>query len=226
MTAQFSQSSYANSAVQSFIQRVYQWMGVGLGLTGVIAWWASKTPAVIQAMTGGAFWVLIIVELGIVWWLSSSITKIKPTTAILGFAVYSAINGLTLSILFLVYTGASIASTFFICSGTFVATSIFGWVTKRDLTGMGAMLRMALIGLLIALVVNLFLRSPLLDFGLSLFGVALFIGLTAYDTQWLKRIHQESPDAPEQLAVMGALKLYLDFINMFIFMLRLFGQRR
>lgn len=213
-------------AEQTFIQQVYQWMAAGLALTGILAMWAANTEWVLRGLLGGGFLVLMLVELGIVIWLSASILKISAQAATAGFLVYSALNGVSLCYIFLVYTGASIATTFFITAGTFAAVSVFGWVTKSDLTSLRGFLFMALIGVLIASVVNIFLKSTALDWIVSYAGVALFIGLTAYDTQQLKYIHQQGSGATGQMAIMGALKLYLDFINMFLFLLRIFGRRR
>ena len=167
-----------------------------------------------------------IAELGIVFWLSASIRKISPQAAALGFFVYATLNGITISTLLLVYTAASVSLTFFITAMTFGSVSVYGWVTKQDLTSVGSFCFMALIGLIIATVVNMFFHSTVTNLILSYFGVAIFIGLTAYDTQRLKAIHQNTPDAPEQLAIFGALMLYLDFINMFLWLLQIFGRRR
>ena len=217
---------FAGAAVQGFMQRVYQWMALGLTLTGFIAFWVSRNPALLQALSGGLFFALILAELGLVFWLSAKILKISPQAAKIGFLVYSGLNGLTLSFIFVIYTQASIASTFFITAGTFAAVSIYGWVTKTDLTSMGSFLFMGLIGVIIASVVNFFLQSTMLYWLLTYAGLAIFIGLTAYDTQRLKAIHHSAAGSSEQLAVLGALRLYLDFINMFILLLRLFGRRR
>lgn len=221
-----SYSSFSDASAQSFIQRVYQWMAAGLALTGFIAFWASGNQSVIRALSGGGFLILMLVELGLVFWMSATILKMSPTKAITCFLIYSALNGLTLSFIFLVYTSASIASTFFITAGTFAAVSFFGWVTKADLTSIRGFLFMGLIGVIIASLVNMFLRSPAFYWILTYAGIAVFIGLTAYDTQQLKRIHQSGSGTSEQLAILGALKLYLDFINLFILLLRLFGRRR
>lgn len=225
MNPSYSPSS-AEVLTQSFIQRVYQWMAAGLALTGFIAYWASGNGDLMRTLSGGLFIVLVIAELGLVFWLSSQAMKISPAAATIGFLVYSALNGLTLSFIFLVYTQASIASTFFITAGTFAAVSFYGWTTKKDLTSMGGFMTMALIGLIIASLVNLFMRSPVLYWVISYVGVAIFIGLTAYDTQKLKEMQMRQPNAPDQMAILGALKLYLDFINMFIMLLRIFGNRR
>lgn len=225
MNQQNSYSPYA-LAQQGFIQRVYQWMAAGLALTGFVALWASGNMTVMKALHGGLFLPLMLVELGVVWWLSSQALKLSPTAATMGFLVYSGLNGLTLSYIFLAYTQASIASTFFITAGSFAGISLFGWTTKSDLTSLRGFLMMGLIGFLIASIVNIFFQSSAFYWILTYAGVALFIGLTAYDTQALKQIHQRSEGASDQLAILGALKLYLDFINLFLLLLRLFGRRR
>ena len=220
-------SPYSSSAqVQTFIQRVYQWMAMGLALTGFTAYWAASNRALMRGLAGGGFLVLMIAELGLVFWLSSQILKISVRAAMTGFLVYSFLNGLTLSFIFLAYTGASIANTFFIAAASFAGVSLFGWTTKTDLTSMRGYLFMGLIGVIIASLVNLFFRNPVFDWILSYIGLAVFIGLTAYDTQRLKAIHQSGAGALEQVAILGALQLYLDFINMFLLLLRLFGRRR
>ncbi len=226
MKTDYNFSSNPGAVSQGFMQQVYQWMGAGLALTGFIAYWASGNLSLMQTLSGGAFFILMLAELGIVFWLSASIMKISFQTALIGFLIYSALNGLTLSYIFLAYTGASIASTFFIAAGTFVGVSLFGWMTKTDLTSIRGYLMMALIGFLIASLVNIFLKSPAFYWILTYVGLAIFIGLTAYDTQKLKQIHQNAEGVPNQLAVIGALQLYLDFINMFLLLLRLFGRRR
>lgn len=210
---------------QTFLQRVYQWMAIGLALTGAISYMVSGNMGLMRSLAGGGFIVLMLVELGLVWWLSAKVLTLTPSTAVTGFLVYSALNGVTLSYIFLVYTGASIAMTFFITAGTFASVSIYGYTTKSDLSSMRSFLFMGLIGVLIASLVNIFLKSPMLYWMISYFGVAVFMGLTAYDTQKLKAM-QERGGASEQHAVLGALMLYLDFINMFIFLLRIFGRRR
>ena len=223
----FESSNYSSStALQGFMQRVYQWMAAGLAVTGLVAMWTAGNPDLMRALAGGGFLVLMLAELGLVFWLSASITKISPQAAIAGFLIYSALNGLTLSFIFLAYTGASIATTFFITAGTFAGVSLFGWVTKSDLSSMRGILMMGLIGVLLASLVNLFWQAPALYWIISYAGLAVFIGLTAYDTQMLKQWHQSGVVAGDQMAVMGALKLYLDFINMFLFLLRLFGRRK
>jgi len=208
------------------MQRVYQWMAIGLALTALMAFVTVQNMALMRFLVKGGIWVIAIVELGLVIWLSASIQKISAQAAILGFLIYSALNGLFLSTIFLVYTMASISSTFFITAMTFGGVSLYGWMTKQDLTSVGSFCGMALWGVIIASVVNMFFRAPVFDWIVSYAGVAVFIGLTAYDTQKLKMIHRQVANAPEQMAIIGALALYLDFINMFLFLLRLFGRRR
>jgi FtsH-binding integral membrane protein len=174
----------------------------------------------------GGMWVLFIAEFILVIWLTRSLQKISAQAATIGFLAYSVLNGMTISGIFLVYTAASISSTFFITAMTFAGVSVYGWVTKQDLTSVGSFCFMALIGVIVASIVNMFFHSPVFYWIVSYCGVAVFIGLTAYDTQRLKAIHQSVPNAPEQLAIVGALMLYLDFINMFLFLLQIFGRRR
>jgi len=222
-----NQFSYSHGAVFStFMQRVYQWMAMGLALTGLIAFFTAGNVPLLRFLLKGGIWLFFIAEFGIVLWLSASIQRISAQTAVLGFLIYSALNGITMATIFLIYTMASISATFFITAMTFAGVSLYGWVTKQDLTSVGSFCGMALWGVILASVVNIFFHSPVFDWILSYVGVAVFIGLTAYDTQKLKAIHQSGSHAPEQLAIMGALRLYLDFINMFLFLLRLFGRRR
>ena len=210
---------------QTFLQRVYQWMAIGLALTGVISYMAAGNMGLMRSLAGGGFLVLMIAEFALVWWLSANVLNLSPSAAVTGFLVYSGLNGLTLSYIFLVYTGASVALTFFITAGTFASVSIYGYATKTNLASMQSFLFMGVIGILIASLVNVFLKSPMLYWMISYLGVGLFMGLTAYDTQKLKAL-QERGGATEQLAVFGALMLYLDFINMFIFLLRILGRRK
>ncbi len=212
-------------AQQTFLQKVYQWMAIGLAITGFVAYSVSGNYALMRALSGGTFFILMLAEFGLVIWLSSQALKLSPSTALTGFLVYSALNGLTFAYLFIAYTHASIAATFLITAATFASVSVFGAVTKTDLSSMRSYFVMGLIGLLTATVVNMFLRSPALDWFLSYLGVGLFIGLTAYDTQKLKMMQERGFGSP-QMAVLGALMLYLDFINMFLFLLRLFGRRK
>ena len=219
--------------VNEFIRSVYNWMAIGLALTGFTAYYVSNTPALVQAIFGNQllFFGLIIGELAMVFYISARIQKIQASTATALFVVYSILNGATLSFVFLVYTASSITSTFFICAGTFVACSVYGWTTKRDLTSIGGFLTMGLIGIIIASVVNMFFRNSAMSMIISYIGVIVFVGLTAYDTQHLKTMALNQPEGLEagvirKGAIMGALKLYLDFINLFLMLLRIFGGGR
>jgi len=219
--------SYSQETVFSnFMQRVYQWMAMGLALTGLAAFITIGNASLLSFLLHGGMWLLFIAEFILVIWLTRSLQKISAQAATIGFLAYSVLNGITMSGIFLVYTSASISSTFFITAMTFAGVSIYGWVTRQDLTSVGSFCFMALIGVIVASIVNLFFHSPIFYWIVSYCGVAVFIGLTAYDTQRLKAIHQNMPNAPEQLAIVGALMLYLDFINMFLFLLQLFGRRR
>ncbi len=175
-------------------------------------------------------WILIVAELGLVMVISSAINRLSFTTAGLLFILYSVLNGVTLSVIFLAYTLSSIATTFFVTAGTFGAMSVFGYVTRRNLSGMGRILFMALIGLIIATVVNIFVKSTGLQALLNYVGVLVFVGLTAYDTQKIKLMFQQTGgeinEATQKLALLGSLTLYLDFINLFLYLLRLLGDRR
>ena len=219
--------------VNEFIRSVYNWMAIGLGLTGFIAFYVSNSPSIIKLIYGNQvlFFGLIIGELALVFYLSARVQKIQASTATALFILYAALNGVTLSFIFLIYTSASITSTFFICAATFVACSIYGMVTKRDLTSLGGFMAMGLIGIIIASVVNMFIRSSGMSLIISYIGVFVFVGLTAYDTQKLKRMAVTQPAGLEagvvrKGAIMGALALYLDFINLFLMLLRILGSRR
>ena len=214
----------------TFINKVYAWMCLALTVTGFIAFRTAQSEALLGLIFGNSIILigLIIFELGIVFWMSKNITNISSNMAIGLFMLYSALNGLTLSAILLVYTASSIASTFFITAGTFGAMSIYGYFTKKDLTSWGNLLFMALIGLIVASIVNIFWASSTMYWIITYAGVLIFVGLTAYDTQKIKNMYAAS-DTGELIgkkAVMGALTLYLDFINLFIMLLRLFGQRR
>lgn len=226
LTAQQVQSIQA-----SFINKVYAWMALALTVTGFIAFRTAQSEALLSLIFGNSILLigLIVVELGIVFWMSRNIARISSNMAIGLFMLYSALNGLTLSVLLLVYTAASVASTFFITAGTFGLMSAYGYFTKKDLTSWGNLLFMALIGLIIASVVNIFWANPTLYWLISYAGVLIFVGLTAYDTQKIKNMSLELDAESEEGrkgAIMGALALYLDFINLFIMLLRIFGDRR
>ena len=219
--------------INEFIRSVYNWMAIGLALTGFTAYYVANTPALVQAVFGNQilFFGLIIGQLGLVFFISARIQRLQASTATALFVLYSVLMGVTLSFIFLVYTASSITSTFFICAATFVACSVYGWTTKRDLTSLGGFLFMGLIGIIIASVVNIFIRSSAMHMIISYIGVLVFVGLTAYDTQHLKTMAQNQPADLEagvirKGAIMGALKLYLDFINLFLMLLRIFGGGR
>jgi len=207
-------------------------MGIGLALTGFIAYYVSNNAEIQNLIFGNklVFFGLIIAELGLVFAISARVNKMQASTATALFILYAALNGATLSAIFLVYTSSSITSTFFICSATFIACSIYGMSTKRDLTSMGGFMAMGLIGILIASVVNIFIKSSAMNMIISYIGVIVFVGLTAYDTQKLKNMAMTQPDGLEagvirKGAILGALSLYLDFINLFLMLLRILGNR-
>lgn len=223
----------AQVQVNQFIRSVYNWMAAGLALTGVVALYTASSETLIRLIFSNQllFFGLIIGELGLVFYLSSRIQKIQASTATGLFMLYSALNGLTLSFVFLIYTSSSVASVFFICAATFGACSVYGMVTKRDLTSMGGFMAMGLIGIIIASVVNMFIQSSGMSMIISYIGVIVFVGLTAYDTQKLKMMALSQPAGLEagvvrKGTILGALTLYLDFINLFLMLLRIFGDRR
>lgn len=218
-------------AVNTFIRRVYNWMMLGLGLTAVISLFVSSSPTMVRLLLGNGFlfFGLLIGELALVWYLSAAINRLAVSTATAMFFVYAGLNGLTLSFIFLVYTQASIASTFFITAATFGAMSLYGYTTKRDLTSLRSFLFMGLIGVIIASVVNIFLHSQSIYWIITFCGIIVFVGLTAYDTQKIKEMALGGfgdEQTEQRAAVIGALRLYLDFINMFLLLLRIFGRRR
>ena len=219
--------------VNDFVRSVYNWMCIGLALTGFIAFYVSSSETMIQLVFGNRliFFGIIIAELALVFSISGMVNRMSAGTATMLFVIYSALNGVTLSFIFLVYARASIVSTFFICSATFLACSIYGWTTKKDLTSWGGFLTMGLIGIIIASLVNMFIRSSAMSMVVSYIGVIVFVGLTAYDTQKLKNMAQTQPAGLDGAvlrkgAILGALSLYLDFINLFLMLLRIFGGAR
>lgn len=223
----------AQSSALSFpalMSKVYLWMTLALVVTGMTAYYVASSPAILYAIVSNqiAFWGLFIGELVLVFVLSSRIMRLSFVTASLMFVIYSIMNGVFFSFILLAYTEQSIATTFLITAGTFGAMSLFGFVTKRDLSTMGRILFMLLIGLLIATVVNIFMKAEGLTLILNYAGVVIFVGLTAYDTQSIKQMLQEHGDkeGAEKIALLGSLSLYLDFINLFIYLLRFFGESR
>jgi FtsH-binding integral membrane protein len=220
----------ASYAFPALMRKTYLWMSMALVITGLTAYVVATNAAISSYlfMHSQLIWVLFLAEIGLVIGLSAAIRKISLSTATLMFVAYAALNGITFSSLFYVYTMGSLASTFFITAGTFGAMSLVGFFTKTDLSSMGKILLMALIGLIIASVVNIFVASSGLEVLMTYLGVLIFVGLTAYDTQKIKQMFLMAPDASEstqKYAVLGALTLYLDFINLFLYLLRIFGRR-
>jgi uncharacterized protein len=214
--------------LRQYMLGVYNYMMIGLALTGLVAYAIASIPALQTAVIGTPImWVAMFGTLGLVFFLSFRIHKMSPAAAQTTFWVYAALNGVWLSGIVHAYTDASLARAFLVTAGTFAAMSLYGYTTKRDLTAIGSFLFMGLIGLLLAMVVNFFLASPAVDFAISVIGVLIFTGLTAWDTQKIKEMYRAGdPDAVSgRKAVMGALSLYLDFINLFLFLLRFLGNR-
>ncbi len=214
--------------LRQYMLRVYNYMTAGLALTGVVAYLTASSPTVMQAVFGTPLmWVAVFAPVALVFFMSFRIHKMSFATAQTVFWIYAALNGVAFASIFLAYTGTSIARVFFITAGTFAAVSLYGYTTKRDLTGFGSFLFMGLIGIVIASIVNLFLASSALAFAVSVIGVLVFTGLTAYDTQKIKEWYAAGDDAESmgKKAIFGALNLYLDFINLFLMLLRLFGNR-
>ena len=219
-----------STAFPVLMRKVYVWMTLALVITGATAYGVATSPGILTALYSNQllFWGLVIAEFALVFGISGAINRLSLATATLMFILYSVINGALLSSIFVIYTMSSIASVFFITAGTFAVMALIGYTTKTDLTSMGKILFMALIGIIIATVVNIFLKSSGLEMIVSYLGVLIFVGLTAYDSQKIKRLLQMAPDASEgaqKLALLGALTLYLDFVNLFVYLLRIFGRR-
>jgi FtsH-binding integral membrane protein len=229
-----------DAGLRGYMIRVYNYMTAGVALTGLVAWFTYSaavvdTGAGLQLTEFGhaifaspLMWLFVLAPLGLVMLLSLGINRLSAGTALTVFFVYAALVGLSLASIFLVYTHASITRVFFISAATFGATSLYGYTTQRDLTSVGSFMLMGLIGLIIASVVNIFLHSTGLDWAISVIGVIVFVGLTGYDTQRIKEMYDVNDDGTisGRKAVMGALRLYLDFINLFLMLLRIFGNRR
>ena len=230
-TQSISISQAKQDAASIFLAKVFNWMAVGLGITGVTAYFAASTGLANVIIGSPLFLIIGIGTIGLVFFLSARIDKIQAGTASTLFIVYSLMNGLFFSTIFLRYTGSSIAGTFLITAGMFGAMAVYGLITKRDLSGWGSFLFMGLIGIIIASIVNIFLKSPGMYWVTSMIGVLIFTGLTAYDVQKIKRMGEEGIMQQGQAAItkgsiMGALALYLDFINLFLMLLRFFGGSR
>ncbi len=223
--------SAAEIESREFIQKVYAWMSVGLAVTGGCALYMASDPRMIMALVQNKFlfYGLLIAQLGLVIGLSGWINKMEVGTARFVFLFYAALTGVTMSVIFLIYTNASIASTFFITGGVFGAMSLYGYTTKTDLTSIGNFCMMGLIGIILASVVNFWVRSSAVEMAVSYIGILVFVGLTAYDTQKIKRMNiigNSGTDEDAKESILGALTLYLDFINLFLMLLRATGRRR
>jgi uncharacterized protein len=231
----FAQAGVAVGAtdegLRSFMLAVYNYMGLGLAITGLVAFVISSSPALYMPIFGTPLkWVAMLAPLGFVFFLSARIQSMSASAAQITFWLFAAVMGVSMASIFLIYTGESIARVFFITAATYGAVSLYGYTTKRDLSGMGSFLFMGLIGIIIASVVNIFLASSALQFAVSVIGVLVFTGLTAWDTQRLKNeyiggLRHAGADVATKGAVMGALSLYLNFINLFTMLLQLFGNR-
>jgi len=250
MALDFNQRSFTKTVDQTavdeglraYMLKVYNYMTIGLSLTGVIAYFFGKASIItnevgqivgvtqVGALLFGSplKWIIMLAPLGFVFYLSARLHKISFAKAQTVFWIFSGVMGLSMAYIFIAFTGASIARVFFITAGTFAGMSLYGYTTKKDLTGWGSFLFMGLIGIIIASIVNIFLKSPMLYYVISCIGVLVFVGLTAYDTQRIKEMYYatDTAEISGKKAIMGALKLYLDFINLFIMLLHLFGQRR
>ena len=218
-----------SAAFPALMRKVYLWMTMALVITGLCAWGTATSPAMVQLVFGNraAIWVLLIAEIGLVFYTTARINRLSLTTATTLFIIYSALNGVTLSSIFMVYAMTSIAKVFFITAGTFGVMALYGSVTKTDLSRFGNLFLMALLGLIIASVANLFFKSSGFDLILSYIGVVLFVGLTAWDSQQIKRalsMQAGLDETAQKVALLGALELYLDFINLFLYLLRIFGK--
>ncbi|MCD8306368.1 MAG: Bax inhibitor-1/YccA family protein [Prevotella sp.] len=218
-------------ALPAIMRKVYTWMALALAITGITAYGVAHSPNLVYSIFSSRwiFFGLIIAEFALVIWLTSRLHRMSITSATLLFIGYSILNGVVLSSIFLLFTTALLAKTFFICAGTFAVMSVYGAVTKRDLSSVGKLLFMALIGIILASVVNLFLKSSGLELIISYVGVLVFVGLTAWDTQKIRAMLANADIADEtthKIALLGALSLYLDFVNLFLFLLRIFGNNR
>ena len=223
-------SSTYDAGLRDYMQKVFNNMGIALAITGIVSFITANSPALINAIFGSPLkWLVMLAPLGFIFFLSAKINSISASKAKTYLWIFSGLMGLSLAPIFLMYTGASIARAFFVTSSLFGAMSLYGYTTKKDLTAMGSFMMMGLIGLIIASLVNLFLQSSGLQFALSILTVIIFTGLTAYDVQKIKSLYYQfagNAEAISKAATMGALSLYMDFINIFLAILRLFGERR
>jgi FtsH-binding integral membrane protein len=233
MDAWSSEAPISRTRTAEFMAAVYRWMAFGLALTGIVSWAVTTSPGMFRAFynyqdgrivgVSGLFWIVGIAELALVWLFVPAIQRVSLAAAAGMFLGYCALSGVTFSVYLLTFTATSIASTLFITGGAFFALSLYGTLTKRDLSGARSFLVVGLVGIIIASIVNLFLRSNAVEFVISCAGVLIFAGLTAYDTQKLRALGETGE---ERHALVGALALYLDFINLFLFLLRFLGRRR
>ena len=218
-----------DEGLRSYMLRVYNYMASGLALTGIVAYLVASSPAAMHAIFGTPlYWLVVFAPLGLVFFLSARINAMQPSTAQALYWVYAALMGVSMSFIFVAYTGDSIARVFFISAGSFAGLSLYGYTTQRDLSGFASFLMVGLIGVILAGIVNIFLGSTALQFAISVIGVLVFAGLTAYDTQSIKELYFAGDDqaVATRKSVMGALRLYLDFLNLFLLLLQLFGSNR
>jgi len=226
-----------DQGLRAYMLGVYNYMGTGLVVTAAFAFLFARTPALLELLyqvgprgfqPTGLGWVATFAPLGLMLYLSFAIQRISAATAQILYWAFTALMGISLSYISILYTGESIASTFMVCAATFLGMSLFGYTTKRDLTAMGSFLIMGVWGIFLAMIVNMFLGSPGLHFAISVLGVLIFTGLTAYDTQQIKQMYVagDGREIASKKSVMGAIRLYLDFVNLFMFLLQLFGNRR
>jgi len=228
MDTRMATSVQAAERVSAFLWKVYGWMAVGLGLTAVVAFAVAGSPDILRALVGNrlVFFGLVIAELGLVFYLSARADRLAPGTAAGLFTLYSTLNGVTLSVILLAYTGESVTTTFVVSAGMFGALALFGSTTQRSLAGAGQFFMMGLVGVILASIVGMFWQSDALQFLISVVGVIVFTGLTAWDAQRLKQMALALPDGQVgSYAIVGALSLYLDFINLFLMLLRFTGRR-
>jgi FtsH-binding integral membrane protein len=238
MTRSQAEAARIDVGLREYMLRVYNFMVLGLGLTGLVAYFSASTPAILNLLYAAGpdgrvgptmlFWVVAVAPLGMVFFLSARIHSMRASTAQALYWIYAGLVGLSLAHIFLAFTGASVARVFFITAGAFAGLSLYGYTTKRDLSGFGSFLMMGLIGIILASVVNIFLGFEQLNFIISVIGVLVFSGLTAYDTQNIKLMYLESDtaDVHTKKAILGALRLYLDFLNLFLMLLQLLGVAR
>ena len=224
-----SQSAAIDAGLREYMMKVYNYMTSGLAISGLVAWGFSKSPALMGAIYGTALqWVVMLAPLGFIFFLGARFQKMSLSAAQMTFWAFAAVMGMSMSYIFIVFTGVSIVRVFLITCSTFAAMSIYGYTTKRDLTKLGSFLIMGLIGIILASIVNIFMQSSAMQFIISCVGVLVFVGLTAYDTQKIKSTYYAvaGTNFAGKAAIMGALTLYLDFINLFVMLMQLFGQRR